>query len=164
VPERILGAKRTAVQVVNTLETLFQHPLLDLLVGEPAMAEALLVVDLTSTQRALVWKDGRLAHIFGPGRFALWKTPFQLAVEVFDVERPRLEHPALETVLGHPAAGNWLDVIDVEAHQEALLFRDGRFIERLAQGRHVFWKGTGRTVARPVDLREQTVEIPARRS
>src|SRR5829696_1331734 len=66
---------RDHIQVVDTLKTKFEHPLL----------EQLAVVDNSDTQRALVWRDGRVFAIVGPGRHAFWTTPAAVAVEQYDV-------------------------------------------------------------------------------
>src|SRR5688500_17455699 len=60
------------VEIADTLKVRFEHPLLESLLREPELRSALLVVDLTDTERALVWKDARLFAILGPGRHAFW--------------------------------------------------------------------------------------------
>src|SRR3712207_6198463 len=62
----LLNLKRDTIEAVNTLKTKFEHPLLDVLVTDPTLREELHVIDLTDSERALVWKDERLAHIVGP--------------------------------------------------------------------------------------------------
>src|SRR5213082_3378095 len=63
---------RGRVEIVDTLKVQFTHPLLEQLVREEELKSALLLVDLTDTERALVWKDARLFAILGPGRG--WQT------------------------------------------------------------------------------------------
>ncbi len=76
------------------MKTKFEHPMLDVLLQHDHVLNALHVVDLTDVERALVWKDDRLAFILGPGRHALWKTPYRLYVEAFNISAFRFEHPA----------------------------------------------------------------------
>jgi regulator of protease activity HflC (stomatin/prohibitin superfamily) len=154
-----LRPRETSVEVQSTLDTLFKHSLLDVLVKEPALAQALQVVDLSDQQRALVWRDNRLAYILGPGKHALWREPYELNVETFVVDAQRFEHPKLQVVLSHPDAGRWLEVFPVASDQEALLFRDGELLERLGPGKYVFWKGSGAFSLKAVDLREQTLDV-----
>jgi regulator of protease activity HflC (stomatin/prohibitin superfamily) len=154
-----LAPGRDRVEVFNTLDTLFVHALIDMLVKEPAVADVVLPVDLGDHQRALIWRDGRLGFILGPGRHALWRHPFELRVELFDVDRFRLEHPRIEAILAHRDANRWLSVVEVEAHQELIVFRNGNVIDRLTEGKYVFWKVAGTFAFRPVDRREQIVDI-----
>jgi regulator of protease activity HflC (stomatin/prohibitin superfamily) len=159
-PLRLVRPLRDRVETFDTLKTYFTHPLLDVLLQDPTMRDALHVVDLTDSERALVWRDDRLAYILGPGRHALWKTPYRLYVETYHIGQAfRFEHPRLQTILAHPSATTWLDAVQVDAGAEALLYRDGVLIERLGEGLYVYWKGTGKVRFRTVDLREQVADV-----
>jgi hypothetical protein len=153
------AAARDSVEVVSTLVTRFEHKLLDVLLGHEDVRASLLVVDNNDAERALVWRDDRLAYIVGPGRHAFWNVPFRLTVERFDVGAFRFEHQRLAAILQHPDALRWLDGVGVEADSEALLYRDGVLIDRLGPGLHVFWKGTGKTRFLTVDRREQVADV-----
>src|SRR3982750_1035760 len=65
---RLISPARDQVHVFSTLETYIKHPLLDTFSTRPEFQAEALVVSLTDTQRALVWRDERLAFILGPGR------------------------------------------------------------------------------------------------
>ena len=81
---RLWSQVRNTILVVDTLKTHFEHPMLDVILEDERAREALLVVDLDDTERALIWKDGRLEHILGPGRHAFWQEPYRLKVEPRD--------------------------------------------------------------------------------
>jgi regulator of protease activity HflC (stomatin/prohibitin superfamily) len=155
----VFRLRRVKIEVVDTLKARFDHPLLEVLLADERVRDALVVIDLTDAQRALVWKDGRLLQVVGPGRHAYWKAPAAIAVEVFDVATFRFTHPRLQAVLQHPDAAKWLDGLQVDAEEEALLYRDGVLVERLGQGLFVYWKGTGKVRHRAVDLREQVADV-----
>lgn len=156
---RLWNRARNAIEVYNTLNTRFKHDLLDVLLEDREVRAALTIVDLSDNQRALLWKDDRLAEILGPGRHAFWRTPYTLTVETFEVDAFGLEHPRLEAILSHPGGSQWLQGIDVDAHEEVLLYRDGKLIKRLGQGRYVYWKGAGRVTWKAIDLREQLTDV-----
>jgi regulator of protease activity HflC (stomatin/prohibitin superfamily) len=163
------GARRDLVLPADTLATRFDHALLDVMLAQPHVRDALHVVDLTDVERALVWKDERLAYVLGPGRHAFWKTPYRLFVETFRVDGSPaassagggfwFQHPRLQVVLKHPDAVKWLDAVQIDAGAEALLYRDGVLTDRLGQGLHVYWKGTGKVAWKAVDLREQIADV-----
>ena len=75
---RLWSAKRDRIDLVSTLATKFEHPILDVLVKNRALRDVLTIVDLADHERALIWKDGRLAYIVGPGRHAFWNEPYAL--------------------------------------------------------------------------------------
>jgi len=150
---------RTKVAVVSTLETNFKHPLLDVLLLEPSVQDELLVLDLADGERAIVWKDERLAYVLGPGRHALWLASGKLRVERFDISQFRFEHPKLSLILQNGEALKFLEGVMVDANQEVLLYRDGVLIGRLSEGLHVFWKGTGKVAWKTIDRREQVIDV-----
>ena len=156
-PRRFTGADR--VEVVNTLDAKFEHPMLDVLVEDERLREALLVVDLKDNERALVWKDGRLGWILGPGRHAFWKRPYALRVEPFDVNEVRFAHAQVEAVLAHPQASRYFDAVRVDATEQLLVFRDGALIEQVGAGLHVFWKQAGKITWKAIDRRELVADV-----
>lgn len=147
------------VEIVDTLKTKFEHKLLEVLVQNDELREQLVVLDLSDTQRALVWKDGRLLTIVGPGRHAFWKSPAKIEVETFDVENFRFEHPKLRSIVQHADATKWLDGVQVDPSEEVILYRDGVMLDRLTEGLHVFWKGTGKVKWKTIDRREQVADV-----
>jgi regulator of protease activity HflC (stomatin/prohibitin superfamily) len=153
------NVKRDEVTVVDTTRTRFEHAQLDVLLTHGAMRDQFHVVDLNDAQRALVWKDDRLAHVLGPGRHAFWKTPYAIGIAAYDVNEFRFAHPRLQAILQHPDACKWLDGVFVDAHEDVLLYRDGVLVETLRQGLHVFWKGTGKVTWKTVDRREQVADV-----
>src|SRR5688572_8458669 len=158
---RLWNPAKDRVELFDTLKTKFEHPMLDVLLRHDRVLDALHVVDLTDVERALVWKDERLAYVLGPGRHAFWKEPYRLYVETFHVQNGgfRFQHPRLPVVLQHPDATKYLDGVQVEAGAQVLLYRDGVLLDRLSEGLHVFWKGTGKIAWKTVDLREQVADV-----
>jgi regulator of protease activity HflC (stomatin/prohibitin superfamily) len=149
----------TKVEVIDLLKTRFEHPLLDVLIDDPRVRQSLIVVDLTDDERALVWRNGRLLHILGPGRHAYWKLPHAVTVETFDVKPFRFDHAKLAAILQHPDATKYLDGVAVPEHEDVLLYRDGVQVDTLGKGLHVFWKGAGKVSWKAVDRREQTADV-----
>jgi regulator of protease activity HflC (stomatin/prohibitin superfamily) len=154
----VLGLNQS-VEVVDTLKTRFEHPLLEVLVQNADLRSELRIVENTDTQRAIVWKDGRAFSIVGAGRHAFWATPGVIDVEVFDIESIRFAHSKLQAILQLPDATKFLDGVQVSDAEIALLFRDGVLIEQLSQGLHVFWKGAGNIKWKALDLREQVADV-----
>ncbi|MHC5065338.1 MAG: slipin family protein [Planctomycetota bacterium] len=156
---RLIG--RDQIEIVDTLKSRFRHQRLEALVLEEQLQSYMHIVDLNDEQRALIWKDGRLAEILGPGRYVYWKQPSSIQVEVFDSQDLRFEHSKLDTILSNSEASSWLQAIRVEDHEKALLFVDGEYRETLAAGLYAYWRAqpTGKVTWRSVDLRESNLEV-----
>src|SRR5260370_37164650 len=97
--------------------------MLDLLIDDERLRESLILIDLTDDERALVWKNGRLLHILGPGRHAYWKLPHPLAAETFDVKSFPLAHRNRQAILQHPDALRWLDRVATGENEERRIYR-----------------------------------------
>jgi regulator of protease activity HflC (stomatin/prohibitin superfamily) len=147
------------VRRANVLDTQFEHPMLDMLLEDDRLRQMLVIVDLADNERALIWKDGRLGWILGPGRHAFWKHPYKIQVETFDVSKFKFEHAKIEAVLSHSSAARFLDGVRAEAHERVLLFRDGELVEQLGPGMYMFWKNAGKITWASIDLREQVADV-----
>ncbi len=147
------------VEMIDRLAGKFEHKLLDLLVTDAGVAGRLVVVDLKDDERALIWKDGRLGWIVGPGRHAFWNDPAKITVETYNVNDFTFTHRKVEAILGFRGGGTFLDGVRVESHERVLLFREGELVGELSPGLHVFWKQTGKVVWKAVDLREQVADV-----
>lgn len=158
---RLWSRTRATIEVVNTLETRFEHPMLEAILnaGDPALVASIEVLNLADNQRAIIWRDGRFYTIVGSGRHAFWKSPYALTIEVFDVDSLRFAHAKLESILQHSEAKSYLETVEIEPHVEALLLVNGQLKERLSAGQHVFWKSAARVRIVPVDRREQTADV-----
>jgi regulator of protease activity HflC (stomatin/prohibitin superfamily) len=156
---RLFTKRRDTVEVASTLAAKFEHPLLEVLVKNQGLREELVLVELTETQRALVWKDGRLLNILGTGRTAYWKAAATYDVEVFEASALRFTHPRLDAVLAHGAASTWIETVEVDTNSEVLLLVNGELSGRLPAGKHAFWKGAGKVRVVSVDRREQTADV-----
>ncbi|HWB20747.1 MAG TPA: slipin family protein [Phycisphaerales bacterium] len=158
---RLWSRQRCVVDVVNTLATRVEHARLETILSgaSPEMLADIEVVELTDTQRALVWRNDRLFTILGPGRHAFWKTPYTLRIEVFDASELRFSHKRLDAVLQHPDARAFIEVVEVEPHVEAILTVDGELNGRVSTGKHAFWRNVKRVRVVQVDRREQTADV-----
>lgn len=146
-------------EVVDTLCPCFEHDRLQAFVHEEAIAHLLTVIDLKDEERGLVWADGRLNAILGPGTHAFWRRPANILVERFDVNEVRLEHPKSESILNFPGAVRHFESIRVEANERVMLFRNGKLAEQLGPGHYIFWRGGPKVAWKTVDLREQVADI-----
>ena len=157
--ERLWDPNRVKIEVYNRLTTRFEHRLLDLLVEDEVLRDELVLVDLAEQERALLWKEGRLASVLGRGRHAFWRKPYELEVERFNVRDFRFQHPKLESILARSLAGEYLESVRVRTYERVLLFLEGRLVEVLEPGLHAFWKQAGKIEFWTADLREQVAEV-----
>lgn len=156
---RLRSQSRAEVELVSMLKSRFEHSLMDAMLKDPALASELTVIDLTQSQRALIWLDGRLGALLGPGRHVYWNQPMRVEIERFDIKSLRFEHELVDQVLQLKGAQDQLEAVHVVPESAVLLYRNGALAERLGPGQHVLWKGSGKLSYRTVDLREKTADV-----
>jgi hypothetical protein len=106
-------------------------------------------------ERALVWTNGSLAGIFGPG--VRWiVAPFAAAaVHLYDVTVPEFEHPCIDLLLSEARSTleQYFDIVELGAREVGVVYKNGNVAGMLAAGqRQLYWKG-------PVDVRVAKVVI-----
>ena len=152
--------RRERIEIVDTRDVRFRHRDLDLIARHPDAPAVFHILDLTDTQRALVFKDGRLDAVLAAGLYVLFKTPYDIRTEVFDTAKDlRFEHPLEDVVIRHPGTSEVLGVVQAEPHVEKLVFRNGTLMARVREGRFVYFKDASKIQVREVPLREQTLDV-----
>jgi len=147
------------VDVVSVRHVWIDHKDLDVIVKSGALGDEARVVDLKDHERAVVWVDGRVEAVIGPGLYALWTVFHAVRVEVFDAREVRFAHADLVAVLKARGAALLIEGVTVEAGHAGLFFKDGRHEATLAPGAHAYWKGVAKARVLDVDLREQVVDV-----
>ncbi|MDY7091823.1 MAG: slipin family protein [Acidobacteriota bacterium] len=151
--------RRVRVETVSVREVAFRHADLAVFHRRGLLKGSALVLDLVDSQRALIWVDGRFHGILRPGLHAFWTVFHEVRSEVVEVGDGRFEHPQLTTILNAPGSAKVLESAQVEAGTAALLYRQGRFLERLEPGRYALWRDAGLLRVLHVDLRAQTADV-----
>jgi regulator of protease activity HflC (stomatin/prohibitin superfamily) len=110
---------------------------------------------------AIVSLDGRPVQLMSPWQArAYWKVATRVDVERIDVTSdPRVSARHLAMI--ERSRSTVVTEAVVENHEAGLLYLEGRFVERLASGRHAFWTVAHKVEVKRLDLRPQAVEITA---
>jgi regulator of protease activity HflC (stomatin/prohibitin superfamily) len=124
-------------------------------------AELFEAVETKADEVAIVSLDGRPTHLMGPWQTRVfWKVMTSVDVERIDVTHDPKIAPRHLAMIARER--NTMVVEHVIENQEAgLLYVEGRFVERLAPGRHAFWTSGRKIEAKRFDLRPQAIEITA---
>jgi regulator of protease activity HflC (stomatin/prohibitin superfamily) len=150
---------RLRIENVSVRKAWLAHADLDVIAKSGALDGQARVLDLKDHERALVWIDGRLDAVCGPGVYVLWTVFHDVRVEGLDARSVRFEHPELPLILKARGAAQLLNAAVVPAGFVGLAFRDGRLSATLPSGVHAFWNGEGDVRVLQVDLREQAADI-----
>ncbi|MHC5057933.1 MAG: slipin family protein [Planctomycetota bacterium] len=150
---------KVRVDVVSTRLAWFTHPELDVIVRSGSLKDVAEVLDLSDSERALVWVDGRFETVLEPGLWAYWTTFRKVRIEVVDAGKVRFEHAEFATILKAESAGRALNQFVVEGGNVGLYFLDGRFVSRLEPGTYAFWKNVGKVKLYNIDTRVRMIDV-----
>lgn len=150
---------KVKLEVASMRDPWLIHDNLDLMVKSGLLGSQVEVLDLKDDQRALVWVEGRFDRILGPGLYALWKDFKKLRIEIIDAREVRFHHGALNQIVENEDAIHFFSIIDVPEGHRSVYFKDGKYVDTLAAGRHLFWTGTAVTRFFTVDLREKILDV-----
>ena len=130
--------------------------------ARPDLADALFeTVETLAGELAVVSFDGRPTHLVGPwSTRVFWKVATKVGVERIDVASDPKVAPRHLAMVSRKHNAYLIEPV-IENHEAGLLYVEGRFVERLAPGRHSFWTVDRKVEVRPIDLRPQAVEITA---
>src|SRR5215468_6758293 len=152
-----------AVELFNVVRTEFPADRYAVLKSaRPALATELFeAVETKSDEIAIVSLDGRPMHLMGPWHTRVyWKVATRVDVERIDVANDPKVAPRHLAMVARERNTLMAEHV-VENHEAGLLFVEGRFVERLAPGRHAFWTAGRKIEVKRLDLRPQAVEITA---
>jgi regulator of protease activity HflC (stomatin/prohibitin superfamily) len=124
-------------------------------------AEVFEAVETRANELAIVSLDGRPTHLMAPWQTRVfWKVATRVDVERIDVASdPKVASRHLAMIARE--RNTLVAEHVVENHEAGLLFVEGRFVERLAPGRHAFWIAGRKIEVKRLDLRPQAIEITA---
>jgi regulator of protease activity HflC (stomatin/prohibitin superfamily) len=115
-------------------------------------------VKIRSFERALLFREGDLVQILGPGKHRLWNPLRRLRADVLSAREPWIRHPDLDlAVKGHHLEG-LAQVMELSEHERALVWIDGRFDCVLAPGRYALWTGFRDIRIERLDARKHRLE------
>jgi regulator of protease activity HflC (stomatin/prohibitin superfamily) len=96
-------------------------------------------VKVLEHQRALVFRNGALARVLRPGVHWLLDPLLRLRVEVVSIRDGWLAHPDVELMVKSGRLGAEVRVVDLKAHQRAVVWADGRLEAVLKPGLYALW-------------------------
>jgi regulator of protease activity HflC (stomatin/prohibitin superfamily) len=125
------------------------------------VADLFEAVETKAGELAVVSYDGRPVHLLGPWTTRVfWKVATKVDVERIDAAADPKVAPRHLKMVARERNSHLTEVV-VENNEAGLLYVEGRFVERLAPGRHSFWTVDRKVEVKRLDLRPQAVEITA---
>jgi len=138
----------------------FQAPIeLNLLLQDRALAERLEVVEVKDNEIVLQYENGLLKQVLTAGRYAFWKSAMQYVFVKADISHIEIDAAVNRTVLTNKLVFPYVRSYEVQNHEQALLFIDGKYAAKLEPGIYYWWKNSTVIHVAKADIRQQQLEI-----
>lgn len=145
-------AGRVRLEVFDVRAPCFEHAELESLVKSGLLREELEHVWLQHHERCLVWIEGRLDRVVGPGLHAAWNTFYGVRFQTCSVLDVHLRHPHLEVLAKSGLLGEETETVEVGDRQRALVWVDERFDHVLEPGLYMLWTSLRKVRVELVDV------------
>jgi regulator of protease activity HflC (stomatin/prohibitin superfamily) len=109
-------------------------------------------------ERGLLFRNREFRGVLRPGRHLIFDPLWQTRIQVVSVRDPWLSHPELDVIARSGALGDEARVLDLEQHQRALVWIDGRFAAVCPAGLTVIWTVFHKVRVEIVDVRSVRFE------
>lgn len=150
---------KTVVDVVSMRSPQLVHEDLDLIVDSGLLPSDARILELSDTERGLMWVDNRFKGILKPGQHVIWEGFKEVRIEIVDTSIVRFRHPKLPAILESESAQQELLPYRIDEGAVGILFVDGVMTDLLEPGCHAFWQKAGHVTVLPIDKGETTLDV-----
>jgi regulator of protease activity HflC (stomatin/prohibitin superfamily) len=115
-------------------------------------------VKIRSDEFGLCFRDREFQGVLGTGTHWLIDLLGTLKVDVVSRRDPWIAHEKLDLIVKSGALAGKAEVIDLQDHQRALVWIDGRFSQILSPGLYAYWTGHKKVTVEVIDARQVRFE------
>lgn len=117
------------------------------------------VVDVGDKQIALHYADEHFQRVIKPGKAAFFNTLRKNRFELIDFSNPDIPDSISPSVVAHAEFTPYVQVVNLNSFEKAMLFFNGKFTRLLEPGKYYFWSGPTKVTAQSFDMRQQQLDM-----
>jgi len=91
-------------------------------------------------ERGFLFWENEFKAMLDPGRHWFADPFFRIRVDIVSVREARIKHKDLDVIIRSGALKNQAEIVDLQDHERALVWIDGRFDSVLQPGLYALWK------------------------
>jgi regulator of protease activity HflC (stomatin/prohibitin superfamily) len=132
---------------------------LQLLLQEADFKEAVTVLEVKDHEIVLQYEGKLLMNVLPPGRYTFWKEWQNYRFETINLNETEISQEFDKALLQRKELINYVRSYQVEPHERAVLYVNGKFTKVLEPGTHYYWKNPKVIHLIKVDTRVQQMQI-----
>ncbi len=110
-------------------------------------------IKIRSFERAFLFRDNDLVRVLAPGQHRFWNPARKLRADVLSTRDPWIRHADLDLAIKGSHLDGLAEVIDLGAHERALVWIDDRLERVLGPGQYALWDGFRKVKVDRIDAR-----------
>lgn len=134
---------------------------LETLLADPLVKSKVSVVEVADTELALHYVNGKLSAetpLLGRGKHAFWQIEDTHTYQIVDTTEP-MANKTLPSYIFNYIHPTCYTKIEVQDHEKAALYYNGRYTQLLDAGVYYFWNNFVKVQAKMIDTRLQQMNI-----
>ena len=152
-------SERVEVQIYDLTKPFVAPVELNILLKDDALAGMLQVVEVADNEMVLVYENNLFRQVLTPGRYTFWKSVVDYRFVWVDISKIDITENIDRTVLQNRLVQPFVRSSEVQSHEQALLFVDGKYVKVLEPGVYMWWKNSIPIYVAKTDVRQQQMEI-----
>ncbi len=147
------------VRVLTTVTARIDIPDLEMIIKSELLDTSAEIVNLSDSQVALVWIDNRLSDVLTSGVYAYWKEFHKIKIEILEVTAKEIIHEKISVLQQSLKFNSLIHQYMISDGCQGILSLDGKIVEVLEPGLHLYWKSVGSFSLVTVDKHDTKIEI-----
>ncbi|WP_205508542.1 slipin family protein [Longitalea arenae] len=151
--------KNETVHIYNITQPFVAPVELNILLQDPALADALHVVEVKDNEIVLQYENGLLKQVLTAGRYTFWKSLMQYDFVRADISKIEITENIDRAALQHKLVAPYVRCFNIENNEQGVLYVDGKYVQTLQAGVYFWWKNGIAILINKLDMRQQQAEI-----
>ena len=131
---------------------------MNILLQEPAMAKALLVIEVKEAELVLLYENKIFKSVLTMGRYYFWEGVISYTIKSIDISNYTNAEAIYRLVQTIPALAPFASVLHVEPYELALLYENDVFKAVLPTGKYILWNGVLRYTTQIINISNYEID------
>jgi regulator of protease activity HflC (stomatin/prohibitin superfamily) len=132
---------------------------LNVLLKDKAFVDATIVVEVRENQIVLQYESDLFITVLTSGRYVFWKGLINYNFITIDLNTIEIDASIDKSLFSKKEIIPYIRTFNVEPHEKAIMYVDGKFQKIIESGTYYYWKNTTTILISRADMRAMQMEI-----
>lgn len=152
-------SRHEKVTIYNLKDTFTPEDDLSFFMHDEALVKKLDIIEISDSEIALKYIDGRFEQVVTTGKYAFWKDINHHTFTKVDLSKIEITEDIPTHILKKTDVAQYTRNYFVQSHEKALLYVNGKLYKELTPGFYTYWSNPIPIDLKVIDTRLQKIEI-----